>query len=410
MYLLNISENILSVICWLGILQGILLAAIIYFHPKGDKSVNIFLALFILATSAVMTMPFIIRAVGWQHSFFIQSLPLAGGPLLYLYLRSFKEAITWRKVYPHFIPFVLYIFIAYWNLSVFGPKYPDAKDIPRQVLLSPSTLAIMYSRMVLQILYYFKARKVLLSYQRSIQHLFSETSRIDLHWAKFLVNGYIVLVLSFVVVSPLALRFPEHIMTFLTIILTLGTPYIYIASVKGFLQNTIWQIKPDIDKLTVQSEMNEVEELAFGAHEPLKQKKEKSILVGDKMEGIVQKIVALMEKEKLFQEPELTLQQLADKLEVPTYVVSAALNDGLEKNFYDVVNGYRVEEAKHLLVDSKNRNYTILSVGFEAGFNSKTTFNTVFKKFTGLTPTEFRDRQKQVMSHPISPVPLIAVS
>jgi AraC-like DNA-binding protein len=66
------------------------------------------------------------------------------------------------------------------------------------------------------------------------------------------------------------------------------------------------------------------------------------------------------------------------------------------ENFYDLVNGYRVEEAKRLLLDSKSINYTILSVGFEAGFNSKTTFNTVFKKFTGFTPTEFRDKQKEI--------------
>ena len=101
-----------------------------------------------------------------------------------------------------------------------------------------------------------------------------------------------------------------------------------------------------------------------------------------------------MDKEKLFQETELTLQQLAQKLNVPTYQVSQTLNEGMKKNFYDLINGYRVEEAKRLLLDSKNMNYTILSVGFEAGFNSKTTFNTVFKKFTGLTPTDYRDKQK----------------
>lgn len=66
----------------------------------------------------------------------------------------------------------------------------------------------------------------------------------------------------------------------------------------------------------------------------------------------------------------------------------------MKRNFYDLVNSYRVEEAKRLLLDPKNSNYTILSVGFEAGFNSKTTFNTVFKKFTGLSPTEFKERKK----------------
>ena len=103
-----------------------------------------------------------------------------------------------------------------------------------------------------------------------------------------------------------------------------------------------------------------------------------------------------MEKEKLYTETELTLKQLADKLQYPTYQVSQAINEGLGKNFYDLINSHRVEEAKRLLADPKNQNYTILSVGFEAGFNSKTTFNTVFKKFTGVTPTEYRDQKRPV--------------
>jgi len=100
-----------------------------------------------------------------------------------------------------------------------------------------------------------------------------------------------------------------------------------------------------------------------------------------------------MDKDKLYQETELTLQDLADKIQYPSYLVSQAINEGLNKNFYDLINGYRVEEAKRLLLDPKNSNYTILSVGFEAGFNSKTTFNTVFKKFTGQTPTDYRAKK-----------------
>lgn len=410
MYLLTFSEKILSYTCGLGILQGVLLAALVYFHPKGDRTVNIFLSLFILSTSAIMTMPFIIQEVGWQNSFFVQPIPLAGGPLLYFYLRSFKEKIIWQKVLPHFIPFFLFFFITYWNMSVFGAKYPDAKDLPGEVLHSPSTLFIIYSKSMLQILYYFKARKVLLSYQRSIHHLFSETSRIDLRWGKFLINGYLLLVCSFLLISPLLLRFPEHLMTFLLIIMALGTPYIYMASVKGFLQNTIWQIKPGANKQSVQAEINEAEEIDTTIVDAGKQKKDKPVLHSEKVEELVRRIIVLMEEDKLYQETELTLQQLAEKLEVPTYQVSAALNDGLKKNFYDVVNGYRVEEAKRLLVDAKNRNYTILSVGFEAGFNSKTTFNTVFKKFTGLTPTEYRDKHKEVEVVTRKQAPVIAMS
>jgi YesN/AraC family two-component response regulator len=147
-------------------------------------------------------------------------------------------------------------------------------------------------------------------------------------------------------------------------------------------------------KEKIEKEMQDAEKIEQSQPSIEKNKRGKTILSDAKIEEIVSKIIPLLEGEKLYQEPELTLQQLADKIQYPYYQVSQAINEGMKKNFYDLVNSYRVEEAKRLLLDSKNRNYTILSVGFEAGFNSKTTFNTVFKKFTGLTPTEYRDKNK----------------
>ena len=114
---------------------------------------------------------------------------------------------------------------------------------------------------------------------------------------------------------------------------------------------------------------------------------------------LVRKITQLMEADRLYQEPELTLQQLAHKLAVPTYQVSIAINEGMKKNFYDLVNGYRVEEAKRLLADERNANYTILSVAFDAGFNSKTTFNTVFKKVYRIYPYRIPEQEKSIFSY-----------
>jgi AraC-like DNA-binding protein len=119
----------------------------------------------------------------------------------------------------------------------------------------------------------------------------------------------------------------------------------------------------------------------------------KAGLSEDRIRELADMIIKAIEKEKLFTESELSLQDLANKIRCAPHQASQAINEGLKKSFYDVINGYRVEEAKRLLIDPKNMNYTILSVGFEAGFNSKTTFNTVFKKFTGVTPTEYRDKK-----------------
>jgi AraC-like DNA-binding protein len=390
MFVLSVSENILAFICGLGVLQGLLFAILLYFHPKSDRSVNIFLSLHIFFIATIMTVPFVIRLVGWQNGAFVVQLPLLTGPFLYLYLRSFKERISWRKALPHFLPYLLFSLLSNWNMSIMRPRYPDATLPPGEVLNHPATLFLTYVKPVQQIIYYFLSRSALKSYRQSIRQLFSETSRIDLRWATFLINGYLLLALSFVVVFPFMLRYPEHFIVLLFANMTIVTLYIYMATYKGVMQPTVWQIQhdPDPEKETIEAELQPAIEPESNNSQS---KNTKTGLSEEKMDDLMHRITIQMEQEKLYQETELTLRQLAAKLEVPVYQVSQALNDGMKRNFYDLVNGYRVEEAKRLLLDPKNRNYTILSVGFEAGFNSKTTFNTVFKKFTGLTPTHFRE-------------------
>ena len=389
MYLLSVSEDIFLLVCGVGILQGILLTVLVFFHPKGDKSVNLFLALYMCCTTIIMSLPLIIQLIGWQNNYVPLSVAFLSGPLLYLYIRSFKEVIGWRKAWPHLVPFFVFVLLSYWNLSSFAAKYPNSTQLPDEILKSPGTLLITFAKPAQQILYYFLARKELLLYQRSIRHIFSETSRIDLGWANFLVNGYLVLVVTFLLIFPLILNYPQHFNLLLLINMAVATPYMYIITYKGITQPTIWQIESGVNKEKVEEEILEAEEAAT---EKTHAKKAKP--ADGKIQETMNRILLLMVEEKLYQEAELTLHQLAERLQIPNYQVSQALNEGLKKNFYDLINGYRVEEAKRLLLDEKSRNYTILSIGFEAGFNSKTTFNTVFKKFTGLTPTEFRDKQQ----------------
>lgn len=393
MYLLAVSEKILSLICEFGILQGLLLSILIYFHPRGDKSVNIYLALYILCTSAIVSLPFLIQLVGWKKSYLVQPVSLLSGPLLYFYIRSFKETLQWRKIWPHLLWVPVVMALSYWNMHSLVAKYPDETRIPAGALRSGGTIALQFLKPVQQITYFVISFRTLQSYRRSIRQLYSETSYIDLGWVRFLLTGFLVLVLSYVLIFPLIIRYPEKIFLLILINMVIAVPYIYIATVKGLLQSTIWQTKPDTNKKELEDELTRAEAIHTALPEA---PREKTGTNNSKTDELAQRIIELMEDEKLYQEPELTLQQLATRLDCPQYQVSLSLNEGLKKNFYDLVNGYRVEEAKRLLLDPGNSNFTILSVGFEAGFNSKTTFNTVFKKFTGLTPTEFRNKQRSL--------------
>ena len=97
----------------------------------------------------------------------------------------------------------------------------------------------------------------------------------------------------------------------------------------------------------------------------------------------------LMVSEKPFLDPKLTLHQLAEMLETNTNSLSRVINEGFNKNFYDYINFYRVEEFKKLVNQDDHKQYTFLSVAYKVGFSSKTTFNRAFKKLEGITPREF---------------------
>ena len=107
---------------------------------------------------------------------------------------------------------------------------------------------------------------------------------------------------------------------------------------------------------------------------------------------LVDQIVQLLEEQQIYKFPGLDLNALSERLKAPAYMVTRAINEGLGVNFYDLINRYRVEEVKSLLKNSNCKKFTLLAVAFDAGFSSKTTFNTVFKKMTGLTPSSYRDQ------------------
>ena len=97
-----------------------------------------------------------------------------------------------------------------------------------------------------------------------------------------------------------------------------------------------------------------------------------------------------MEEQKPFVRSTLTLQELSEELQISAHNLSEVINTRLGKNFFDFVNGFRVKEVQALLADPAYRNITILAIAQDAGFNSKSTFNTIFKKVTNKTPSEYR--------------------
>ena len=97
-----------------------------------------------------------------------------------------------------------------------------------------------------------------------------------------------------------------------------------------------------------------------------------------------------IETHRLYLEPELSLDDLARAVGLSRHQVSTVLNRGLNVSFFDLINTYRVEEFQRLCHDSRYIGEKILTIALEAGFNSKPTFNLIFKRMTGQTPSQFR--------------------
>jgi AraC-like DNA-binding protein len=393
---ISVSESVLYFILSFGILQGILLTAVTLFYPGGDRSVNLFLAFYILSISMIMMLPIAIATIPWQQSFFHQPVPLLVGPFLYLYICSFRKIITWKVALPHFLIFILFFIPAYWNMAVLSDKYPGMPGVPAEALRNPLSIALTCTKIIHPIIYYFLSLGALGKYERTVKQLFSEIGKMRITWARILINGFLLLITVAIVMYALILQKPEQFRFLFLINMVIGCPYIYLVTFKGITQPTLWQLQKQ-SKQEVADGLNEIEKLE---DQRVHGGSRKPVLDDSKLSEMISRIQKLMEGEKLYLKPDLTVQDIAEQLGTPAYQVSQIINECMNKNFYDLINGYRVDEARRLLLDPKSSNYKILTIGTEAGFNSKTTFNTVFKKSTGMTPTEYREKHNVAATRP----------
>jgi AraC-like DNA-binding protein len=101
-------------------------------------------------------------------------------------------------------------------------------------------------------------------------------------------------------------------------------------------------------------------------------------------------LIQVMDNKKPFLDPELSLFKLASQLDISSHLLSYIINKGCDENFYQFINRYRIEEAKKMIQDPNMQHLSLIGIAFEVGFNSKTVFNTTFKKRTNQTPSEFK--------------------
>jgi AraC-like DNA-binding protein len=119
-------------------------------------------------------------------------------------------------------------------------------------------------------------------------------------------------------------------------------------------------------------------------------------LADDDASDLESRLRTAMATDHLYKRAGLTLADLADAIAATPHEVSQVLSTRLDRNFYGFINDHRIEHVKAALGDAKRRDTSVLDLAFEAGFSSKSTFNAAFRKATGVTPSEFRERALRV--------------
>jgi len=393
------SIEIDNLILLLAAAQGLFLAVLI-FHQHGRLFANRFLGALILMFSLILVHLFLSEQ-GYEQARPLFSALLVGlgfliSPLHYLYAKFLvrRDRPFRQKDWLHFFPFFIYegyrilqYFFARDKLfALFGSVKPD---------VMPFDFVVYNWAVLLQGLIYVQLTiRILNRYARYLKEVFSSLDKIKLDWLRNITFMFAGILVIFLVENVLMLA-GINLSNYFSLSSVLAAVYVYALGYLGLSKSEIFVEPKIVDSISHLAELSNESRLEKAARESPAQKYEKSGLTEEKAKDYLQQLLELMEKQQPYSNSELTLNQLAEMLSISSHNLSEIINTRLQQNFFDFVNSYRLAKVKKDLADPVKRHLTLLAIAFDAGFNSKSSFNLIFKKQTNLTPSEYR---KQALS------------
>lgn len=378
----TITLDWLHIVALLGAVQGLILTGVLAARRR-NRTANRILAVAMLAFTIYLTTS-VYHAAGWERVFphFFGAaylMPLLYGPLMYLYAvtasdRS-RRLTRWDAL--HFAPFVLALVAALPIYLMGGPDkiafYQALQRGERPLLLQvldPLKLVsgVTYAGVTLLFLRRHRAR---------IRDNYSSLEHVNLQWLVRLAAAAAAIWVLAVVFdsSPRG----DDIITLSIALLVYGIGYMALRQPEIF--------RFDTGEYPVAGAASAAPAMA---PEPVESRYERSGLSDWEAAALKSALLAAMDQDQPWQDSDLTLADLARRLSTTPHKLSEVLNSQLTQSFYDFVNGYRVRYVQRRIESEDARNLKLLSLALDAGFASKSTFNDVFKKLTGKTPSDYR--------------------
>lgn len=340
--------------------QGIFFGVSLLVSSKKRREFNLLLACFLLSLSGNFLNMFLLNQ-GWVSFNLGASFGLSYGPLCLLYTRSliYSEKGIRKKDLLHFLPAALTLPGTIFFTKDFG-SFIDSLPFIAGVIAQLSVYLVWSYREVNW-------------YQGTLKNVSSVFISINLSWLKYLIVSLGV-VFAIVLVEALV---ASHVVADNAVVLGI---YAYVLL---FVNSIYWKgLKhPHI--------FNGLSEEARSLSREIATRYSHSKLGEEQAAVYLSQLESYMLEEKPFLIYNITIEELAEASGMSARYLSQVINQRLGKNFYDFINGYRVEEAKKLLTD-KGRHMRINEVMYDSGFSSKSTFNAVFRRATGQTPSEYR--------------------
>ena len=378
-------RELLDSVILLGGLQGVGLAAVLARRQK-DRVANRLLAALVGALSLMLLLGVLERRWGLSshpHLLALTTpLPFLFGPLLYLYVAALtRPAARFEARWLfHGLPFaadVLFLLEGFYLKSG-----PEKLALAQAYLAGHGSPALRFFEVLptVQATGYLLASWVALRrYARKIESYFSDIERIDLRWLMGMVLAHAAVwsivianrVLRAAGVTPASLQGLSQAIQVGSALVVFATGYV-----------SLWQ--PEL------FEKAQAARAAEPARRPLPKYQRNRV---DDLEAaeLARKLIAHTTDRKPYRDAALTLQALADAVGATPHMLSQVLNLHLRKSFFFFVNSYRTEDLMAALEDPAQGHRGVLDLALEAGFNSKSTLNSFFKRYTGVTPTEFRE-------------------